>query len=54
MNAILVKPLKRGNKTISGEVIRRGLGTITLAIIDKNGSKSMKTFKESDYTVKCY
>lgn len=54
MNAILVKPLKKSNKTISGEVIRRGMGTITLAIIDKNGNKSIKTFKESSYTVKCY
>ena len=52
MIATLIKPLKNGTKTINGEVVRRGLGTITLAVIDKNGSKSLKTFKELDYTVR--
>lgn len=54
MTATLVKTLRKGNKTIHGEVLRRGLGTITLAVIDKNGSKSVKTFKESDYVVRCH
>jgi hypothetical protein len=54
MKATLIKTLKHGSKTISGEVVRRGLGSITLSIIDTKGSRSMKTFKESNYTVKCY
>jgi len=54
MKAILVKSIKNANKTITGDVVRRGLGTITLVITDKNGSRSIKTFKESDYTVKIY
>lgn len=54
MNAILTKTLKSGSKQIFGQVLRRGMGTITLCINQKDGNKSIKTFKESDYTVKTY
>lgn len=51
MQAILTKALKHGSKTIYGQVLRRGIGTITLAITDQSGNKSIKTFKESDYVI---
>ena len=51
MTATLYKALKHGTKEIHGQVIRRGLGTITLIQIDRNGSQSLKTYKEADYTV---
>ena len=54
MNATLTKSLKSGTKTIFGKVIQRGLGKITLVITDSNGSRNIKSFKESDYTVRCY
>ena len=53
MRATLIKTLRKGTKQITGDVMRRGLGTITLVVTDSNGSRSMKTFKESDYTVRC-
>lgn len=54
MNAVLTKSLKKGTKTIYGKVLRRGLGTITLAVPDRKGSDSIKTFKEENYTVRTY
>jgi len=51
MTATLTKPLKRGVKTIVGQVISRGLGVITLTVLDTKGGKSIKRFKESDYAV---
>ena len=52
MKAVLTKTLKSGTKTISGQVIQDGIGRITLAVIDKDGSRSIKGFKKSDYTIK--
>jgi hypothetical protein len=53
MTATLFKSLKSGTKEIHGQVMRRGMGTITLILTDKNGAQSLKTYKESDYTVVC-
>jgi hypothetical protein len=53
MIATLFKPLKQGVKEIHGQVMRRGIGTITLIIMDSKGGQSIKTYKESDYTVIC-
>jgi hypothetical protein len=52
MQAILTKPLKRGIKTVAGTIIQDGMGYITLAVIDKHGSKSIKRFKKEDWSVR--
>jgi hypothetical protein len=54
MVAVLTKINKSGIKTISGDVIQNGMGYITLAIIDKSGSKQIKRYKTSDYTVRIH
>jgi hypothetical protein len=54
MKAALTKMTKTGTKTIYGDILQRGLGAITLAVTENNGSKSIKRFKEADYTVHCY
>lgn len=54
MKAILTKPLKSGVKTITGDVLSRGIGTITLVVFDQKGSSSIKRFKESDYVVRVF
>lgn len=54
MNAVLTKPLKRGIKTIYGQVLCRGIGRITLLVQGKGGLSSIKTFKENDYIVNIY
>lgn len=54
MQAILTKPLKHGVKTITGTVLCRGLGVITLLVADAKGGHSTKRFKESSYTVTLY
>lgn len=51
VTASIVKPLKRGTKTITGEVMRNGLGIITLWVIDKNGSGAMQTYRKDRYKV---
>lgn len=54
MNAILIKPLKSGTKTITGQVLQDGASKITLAVTDKNGNKSIKGFTKSDYVIRYY
>jgi len=54
MKAVLIKALKHGTKTISGDVLQQGMGYITLAVTDINGSKSVKRFKLADYSVRTY
>jgi len=51
MIATLIKPLKTGNKKITGQVIQDGFDRITLVVIDKYGSKNIKGFKKSAYTI---
>jgi hypothetical protein len=51
MKAVLTKSLKSGTKTITGQVIQDGIGRITLAVTEKNGSRNIKGFKKSDYTI---
>lgn len=52
MQAVLVKSLKHGNKTIVGDVLQDGFDRITLAVTDKRGSKNIKRFKKSDYVIR--
>ncbi len=47
MTAILTK----GKTTITGKIIVRGLGKITLVVINKDGGKSIKRYSEEIYTV---
>jgi hypothetical protein len=54
MTAILTKPLKKGIKTISGQLIQNGSTHITVCVMDDKGSKSIKRFKCSDYTIKIF
>jgi len=51
MQAILIKLLKNGTKTTIGEILQNGMGYITLAVIDKRGSKGIKRFKKDDYII---
>jgi len=51
MTAIIIKPFKTHTKKITGEVIQNGIGYITLVVTDKNGSRSIKRFKKSDYII---
>ena len=52
MNATLIKSLKSGTKTITGQVLQDGMNKITLAVVDRNGNKSIKGFTKSDYTIR--
>ena len=52
MKAVIVKPLKHGNKTIVGDILQDGFDRITLAVTDSKGSKSIKRFKKSDYAIR--
>jgi hypothetical protein len=52
MNATLVKTLKSGTKTITGQVLQDGMNRITLVVTDKKGSRSIKGFRKSDYTIR--
>lgn len=52
MNATLVKTLKSGTKTITGQVLQDGMNKITLAVVDRSGNKSIKRFTKSDYTIR--
>jgi hypothetical protein len=54
MNAILTKPLKSSVKTIHGQVLQDGMNRITLVVTDKKGSRSIKGFRKSDYTIRYY
>jgi len=54
MKAIVKKPLKNGIKIITGDVIQNGLGFITLKVMDKKGSSSIKRFSKEKYTVETY
>ncbi|MNC56604.1 hypothetical protein D3C75_1062140 [compost metagenome] len=49
--AILTKSLKKGIKTITGQVIRETFDKISLVVIDSKGSSSIKSFKKSDYAI---
>ncbi len=51
MNATLVKTLKSGTKTITGQVLQNGMNRITLVVTDKKGNRSIKGFKKSDYII---
>lgn len=42
------------NKKFYGEVLRRGFGSVTLAVIDKHGSMTIKSFNESKWIVHTY
>lgn len=54
MSVILTKALKNGIKTISGQLIQNGTTHITVCVMDNKGSKSIKRFKCSDYTIKIF
>lgn len=50
MTAIVINTANH-NKKYSGEIMRRGMGTITLYLWDKKGSSMFKTFNESKWAV---
>jgi hypothetical protein len=52
MNATVIKTNKGKAQSITGQVIQRGLNKITLAVTDKKGSKSIKSFNESIWIVR--
>jgi len=41
-------------KTVTGTVLQRGLGVITLAMTNKDGTKKIRRFDESKYTVRVF
>lgn len=49
MTAILFNPSNR--KQIYGQVIQKGFKNIILAVTDKNGSKSVKTYNRDKWIV---
>lgn len=52
MNATIVKTLRSGTKTITGQVLQDGANKITLVVTDKNGNKSIRGFTKSDYVIR--
>ena len=52
MTVILIKSLKSGIKSITGQVVQNGISRITLIVTNKDGSRSIKAFTKSDYTIK--
>ncbi|MNJ39196.1 hypothetical protein D3C77_340630 [compost metagenome] len=55
MQVICSKILKSGKmKRVSGKLLQRGLGVVTLIVTNPDGTQSIKRFKESDYTMTFY
>lgn len=54
MLATCSKWTKNGTKSITGKVLQRGMGTITLVVTDKSGQQQIKRFDETAYTVRIH
>lgn len=55
MQAACSKLLKSGKtKVISGTVLQRGQGIVTLVVTDRNGDRAIKRIRESEYTVRFF
>jgi len=54
MNAVLKKIGPKQTKQICGIVVQDGIGRITLAVTDKSGSRRLRGFDKSKYTISYY
>ncbi|GAC43882.1 D-alanyl-D-alanine carboxypeptidase [Paenibacillus popilliae ATCC 14706] len=55
MRAICTTVTRSGKvKSVTGKVLQRGLGVITIVLTNKDGTQSIRRFDESKYTVKVF
>lgn len=52
MMATVIKANKKSTTTITGEVLFDGNNKVTIAVTDKNGSRSIKSFSKTSCVVR--